>query len=108
MTDARATRERSKSIISIACNTLLISKKEAPAYSRILFQTSADYFVLLTDATKLFCQSVAEIYRETENHRWSPLLPEFLLSHPERCADILALIEREEFHEPPYLQLAAA
>ena len=108
MTDARATWERSKSIITIACQTILISKKEAPVFSRILFQTSADYFILLTDATKLFCQSVADSYHETENRRWSPLLPEFLFSHPERCAEILALLEREDFHEPPYLQIAAA
>lgn len=108
MTDTRATWERSKSIITIACHTLLISKKEAPVFSRILFQTSADYFVLLTDATKLFCESVAETYHESENRRWSPHLPEFLLAHPERCAEILALLEEQDFHEPPYLQLAAA
>ena len=108
MTDARATLERSKSILMVACNMLLLSKKQAPVFSRVLLQTSADYFVLLTDATKLFCQSAAEIYHETENRRWSPLLPEFLFSHPERCAEILALLEREDFHEPPYLQFAAA
>jgi hypothetical protein len=68
----------------------------------------ADCYVLLQDATKLFCQSVSEKFGEPPERRWSPVVPELLLAHPEKCREMLALLELEEFKELSYFQFVAA
>ena len=72
------------------------------------YEPSADCYVLLYDASKLFCQAVSRGYGETSERRWSPALPELLLAHPERCHETLALIESKEFHELSHFQYTAA
>ena len=46
----------------------------APAFGREVYASSADCYILLHDATKLFCQYVGEIHGDTDNKRWSPAL----------------------------------
>ncbi len=70
--------------------------------------SNADCYVLLQDATKLFCQYVSEFYGEPATSRWSPSLPELLLSHPDRCLEALELIEKKDFKAVSYLQFVAA
>ncbi len=108
MSDSGKNLARSKAIITSACNILQHARHIAPAFGREIYASSADCYILLHDATKLFCQHVCEQYGEAENKRWSPALPELLLSHPEKCDETLALLERKEFKELSYFQFVAA
>jgi hypothetical protein len=108
MIDAGKNLAKSRAIITSACNVLQHARQITPAFGREVYASSADCYVLLHDATKLFSQYITEIYGEPENKRWSPALPELLLSHPEKCAETLALIESKEFKELSYFQFVAA
>jgi hypothetical protein len=108
MSDSVKNLAKSKAIITSACSMLHQARKFTPTFGRELYASSADSYILLHDATKLFCQYVGENYGETDAKRWSPALPELLLSHPEKCAETLALIERKDFKELSYFQFVAA
>jgi hypothetical protein len=108
MNDAGTNLARSREIITNACNMLTRTPAFTLAIGREACAVSADCYVLLGDATKLFCQSVSELYGEREPKRWSPVLPELLLSHPEKCGETLSLIEQREFKELSHLHFAAA
>jgi len=108
MSDLNRNLGKSKAIITSACSMLQQARKLAPAFGRELYVSSADSYILLHDASKLFCQYVAELYGESDGKRWSPALPELLLSHPEKCAETLALIEQKDFKELSYFQFVAA
>jgi hypothetical protein len=108
MSDAGKNLAKSRAIITSACNVLHQARQITPAFGREVYASSADCYILLHDATRLFCQYVGELYGETDNKRWSPALPELLLSHPERCNETLALLERKEFTEISYFQFVAA
>ena len=58
--------------------------------------TTASY-VSLEDATLMFCCAVSRRYGEEPTRRWRDFFPELLLIHPERCEEVLSLIEREQF-----------
>lgn len=87
---------------------LSLAKEKPPVFSKDIFAPSADCFVLLQDATRLFCQAVSEGYAENVTRRWSPKLPQFLFTHPEMCQQTLAMVEEKDFLESSYLQLIAA
>jgi len=106
MNDCGKNLAKSRAIITSACRALQHTRRKASG--RDLYVSSADSYVLLHDATKLFCQCVSEQFGETENKRWSPVLPELLLSHPEKCGEALALLECREFKEVSYFQFVAA
>ena len=108
MNDPGKNLAKSKAIITSACNVLQEARKVAPAFGQETYASSADCYILLHDATRLFCQYVSQIHGEIESKRWSPALPELLLSHPERCQETLALIERKDFTELSYFQFVAA
>lgn len=108
MSDAEKKLAKSKAIITSACHVLQHARHIAPAFGRETYASSADCYILLYDATQLFCQSLCDQYSEAENKRWSPALPELLLSHPERCGETLALLERKDFKELSYFQFVAA
>jgi len=108
MSDAGTNLAKSRAIITSACNVLLHGPRLTLTVGRGAYAFSADSYVLLCDATKLFCQSVSELYGEREGKRWSPVLPELLLSHPERCRETLQLVEMRDFKELSFLQFAAA
>ena len=108
MSDIGTNLAKSRAIITSACNMLQYARQVAPAFGREVYASSADCYVLLSDATKLFCQYVSELYGESDSKRWSPVLPELLLSHPERCGETLALLERREFKDLSYFQFVAA
>ena len=108
MSDAGKNLAKSKTIIISACHVLENARQIAPAFGREIYASSADCYILLHDATKLFCQYICEQYGESENKRWSPALPELLLSHPEKCGETLALLERKDFKELSYFQFVAA
>ena len=107
MKDLDVSAARAKAIITTACRML----QEAPARARLfhleLSGAGADCYVLLSDASKLFCRAVSEFHGEAAS-RWTPVLPELLLSHPERCAETLALVERKEFAGLTHFQFASA
>jgi len=108
MSDAGTNLARSRAIITSACNVLLHGPRLTLAVSRGACAFSADSYVLLCDATKLFCQAVSEIHGERESKRWSPVLPELLLSHPEKCRETLQLVEMRDFKQLSFLQFATA
>ena len=108
MSDPGKNLAKSKAIITSACSMLQQARKFAPTFGHELYASSADSYILLHDATKLFCQYVAEFHGESDCKRWSPALPELLLSHPERCTETLALVERKDFKELSYFQFVAA
>ncbi len=101
----RATEE-ARVIISSVCENLERMRQRAPAFAEISGSVGADSLVLLTDATQLFCRAVSERFREEPKRRWSDMLPEFLLIYPERCEEILGLIEQESFEQRPYFEAA--
>ena len=87
---------------------LVDSQHSVTDLGRELPYSSADCYVLLQDASKLYCQYVSEHYQEPPETRWSPSLPEVLLAHPERCQETLELVEREDFKAISYLHFVAA
>lgn len=99
---------RCRAIITSACSMLVDSRRSITELGRELPYSSADCYVLLQDASKLYCQYVSEQYGEPAATRWSPSLPEVLLAHPDRCHETLALIERKEFKPISYLHFVAA
>ena len=108
MNDSGRNLMKSRVIITNACHLLLNAQKMAPASRRETYASNADCYILLHDATKLFCQYVSQLHGEVADKRWSPVLPELLLSHPERCDETLALLERKEFKELSHFQFVAA
>lgn len=96
--------ENAKGIIVVSCIMLNMARKNAPSFSQALLETSSDGLVLLEDATKILCQAVSEFYKENVAKRWTPELPEFLYTHPERCAEVLAIIEQKDFREVCFLK----
>ena len=84
------------------------AKEVAPFFGHEMYAPNADCYVLLSDATKLFCGAVSETRGEPKSPRWSPALPELLLSHPEKCEETLALLAAEKFAGLSHFQFSAA
>jgi hypothetical protein len=97
-----------RAIILSACNMLLNARQSAPKFGREQPFSHADCYVLLQDATKLFCQYVSTHYGEPLTSRWSPSLPEVLLAHPDKCRETLELVEGKDFKAISYLHFVAA
>lgn len=108
MINAGPNLTKCRAIIVSACNMLLTFRTARSGSNRELPFSNADCYVLLVDATKLFCQYVSEYHGEPHASRWSPSLPEVLLSHPERCRETLELVEQKEFKSISYLHFVAA
>ena len=103
MSNATECLAETKAIITNTCRILQEAQLQRDGRQRELYASSADCYVLLQDATRLFCRAISELYGEPQpTHRWSPALPELLLSHPEKCEETLALMERAEFKEISY------
>lgn len=98
----------SRQIITTACAMLQTAQVRAPRFARESYSASADCYVLLADATRMFCDCLCEQFGEPVNKRWSAALPELLLAHPARCRETLALLERRDFKELSYFQFDAA
>ena len=98
MMDAGWKMEFAKAIITNACRVLQGYRAGACAFTRGLCESGNDCYVLLEDATKLFCAAVSQRHGETVS-RWSPALTEFLFQHPEQCDETLTRVERREFNE---------
>jgi hypothetical protein len=108
MSDAGTNLARAREIITSSCSMLLRAPAFTASVGREAYALSADCYVLLADATKLFCHSVSELYGEQEEKRWSPALPELLLSHPEKCRETLDLMEQRDFKKLSHLQFATS
>jgi hypothetical protein len=109
MTAAEQRWKQSKAIIANACLMLRHGRETGFAFNWGLSEpASADCYVLLRDATKMFCAAVSEHFGEPADHRWSPVLPELLLTYPEKWDETLALVERKDFHELSHFQYTAA
>jgi len=108
MTDPGRELEKLRAIITSACNMLNHAQENVSVFTRDLHGPSADCYVLLHDASKMFCEAVSQSHGETSERRWSPALPELLLAHPEKCRETLALVESKEFHELSHFQYTAA
>jgi len=105
MSNASKHLAESRTIITNTCRVLQEAQHGPVAFGREAYASSADCYVLLNDATKIFCRALSSNFGETDDtRRWSPALPELLLSHPERCGETLALLERAEFKELSYFQ----
>jgi hypothetical protein len=107
MKDPDTRLQRAKGIISSVCKMLTQSRLTQPVFGSALYG-SADCYVVLSDATKLFCEAVCARHGEGQCRRWSPVLPELLFAYPERCEETLALIEQRDFRDLSYFQFTAA
>ena len=108
MNDTETKLNQARDIILSACRILQHCREVTPVCGREIYASSADCYVLLHDATRLFCHYLSEVYHEPDGKRWSPVLPELLLSHPDRCYETLARVEQKEFKELSYFQFVAA
>ena len=95
--------QKSKAIITSACQMLEQQARHQNAFwAAPLHGSNADCYVLLHDATKLYCEALGETLGERATPRWCPALPELLLTHPDRCDETLALLAREDFQRLSY------
>lgn len=108
MTDVEKKTARARLIITSACKMLQNAREHAPRFGQERYASNADSYILLADATKIFCQQISERHGEPSNKRWSAALPELLLSHPEKCSETLALLEEKEFKGLSYFHFVAA
>ena len=108
MNDLQVKLAKSRQIIASACAMLCQTREHAPRFAHEPFAANADCYVLLCDASKMFCALVCEQYGEPATKRWSTVLPELLMSHPDKCRETLALVEEKEFKELSYFQFDAA
>ena len=108
MTDVEKNFSQARLIITSACKMLQNARESAPRFGQERYASNADCYILLADATKIFCQHICECHGEPLNKRWSDTLPELLLSHPEKCDETLALLEEKEFKGLSYFQFVAA
>jgi len=100
MSNARKSLAESRAIITSACAILQEAQQGTVTFGRELYASSADCYVLLHDATKLFCRAVNQIRGESEtNSRWSPAVAELFLCHPDKCDEALAWLERKELQQ---------
>jgi hypothetical protein len=90
-------KEQARTIITVACQMLDHSRRMVPAAARGLFNLGDDCYVLLDDATKLFCEAASAARGERGANRWTSALPKLLYEHPEKCDEILALVEKNDF-----------
>jgi hypothetical protein len=100
--------KQSKTIIVNACRMLLHAREVAPVFTWGLSRPNPDAYVLLGDASKMLCAAVSEHYGEPAGRRWSPTLPGFLLTHPEKCEETVALLEQKDLPEPSRFEYSAA
>lgn len=84
------------------------ARERTPRFAEGSYAANADCYVLLVDATRIFCGCLCEQFGESVNNRWSAALPELLLTHPSRCRETLALLERRDFKALSYFQFDAA
>src|SRR5262245_45384751 len=97
MSDATECLAKSRAIITSACAILQEARQGTVTFGREIYASSADCYVLLHDATKLFCQAVSQLHGRPEtNLRWSPAVVDLFLCHPDKCEEALAWLEREE------------
>ena len=108
MTDVEKKTARARLIITSACKMLQNAREHAPRFGQERYASNADCYILLADSTKIFCQQICERHGEPLNKRWSAVLPELLLSHPEKCDETLALLEEKEFKGLSYFHFVAA
>ena len=73
------------------------ARTRGPGFSRECLEPSSDCYVLLVDATKMFCQALGECQPDAPAPRWSPRFTEFLFTHPDQCREALALVESRDF-----------
>jgi hypothetical protein len=97
-----------RAVILMLCEHLKYLKGRRPRFAGIARPFTTDSYVLLQDATQMFCQAVSENYGEEPTQRWNDFLPEFLLLHPERCDEVLGMIEQRRFEPVRYLELAGS
>jgi hypothetical protein len=96
MRNARKCLAESRAIITNACAILREAQHGSVTFGREMYASSADCYVLLHDATKLFCRAVSQIRGEPEtNSNWSPAVAELFLCHPDKCEEALAWLERK-------------
>jgi hypothetical protein len=95
-------------MIMMLCEHLKSLKGQAPRFAGAARPFTMDSYVLLEDATQTFCRAVSETYGEEPTRRWNDFLPELLLIHPERCEEVLGLIEQKNFESPRYFELAGS
>ncbi len=108
MTDVEKNLAKARLIITSACKMLQYARENAPRFGQERYAANADCYILLADATKIFCQQISLTFGEPLDKRWSPALPELLLSHPEKCRETLALLEEREFKGLSYFHFVAA
>ena len=88
-----------REIIVSACHVLRRVQETEPFFPERVAEPEGDCYVLIHDAARLFCEAVSAHHGQSLARRWSPELPSFLLTHPEKCEEALAMIERKDYEE---------
>jgi hypothetical protein len=86
---------------------LALGRRRSASLNLGLRESAADCYVLLSDASQMFCQAVSAGFGENLMRRWSPKLPELLFAYPDRCEQTLTAVEKRDYREPALLPDAA-
>jgi hypothetical protein len=108
MNSQTSKREAGRTVISLACETLCRFRRVPPAFPETLRDFPDDCYVLLRDATQMYCAGVSEGRGENPGRRWSESLPKMLFEHPELWRAILEYFERKDFQQLTSVHLLEA
>jgi hypothetical protein len=89
--------QQPREVIMMLCDHLKQLKGRGARFGEVSKPFTTESYVSLEDATLMFCCAVSRRYGEEPTRRWRDFFPELLLIHPERCEEVLSLIEREQF-----------
>jgi hypothetical protein len=94
--------EKSSELVKHLCHLLTRAKgQNGGTLPESVSIARADFGYPLFQATKLYCDANEEQFPDLTN-TWSPELPDFLLDHPERCAESLGIVADEDYRDPYY------
>jgi|GEM_PF-2565938 hypothetical protein len=65
-----------------------------------LYAPRGKLYNIISSATKIFCSAAETIHGDS--NRWSPELPQYLFTYPEKCAETLQIVASDHYRDPYY------
>ena len=93
--------EKSANIIKTACYLLMHVIDMKADMSADIYHPRHDLYLILFDATKIFCSSLGQIHDDSKT-RWSPELVDYLFDHPEKCEETLGIVASKDYGDQYY------
>lgn len=93
-------RDQVRRVILVACQMLEHTRRTPPRFGRGHEFLNDDCYMLLDDAARFYCAALSESRGEAPASRWSDVLPKLLFEHPDRCDEILAMVESNDYQDP--------